>query len=321
MAFLFISTVESIKAWAPPLHAAIPGLDLRHWQNDAPDGGDGVGDTAEIDYIITAIPPEGVISRQRFPNIKAIFGMWAGVDSLLKDPTFPRDIPYMRLVDGGLKSGMAEYMTAWTLYFHRGFHVLADQQRRHEWREILPAPDTAGRRVGILGLGELGQAAAHMLGDVGFRNIAGWSRTEKAVPGVQSFFGQDQLAAFLNRSEILIALLPLTPETDGILNAEKLSALPQGAVVINAGRGRHVVAADLLKALDSGHLAGAVLDVCEPEPLPADSPFWDHPKVIITPHTSSMSVPDIAAHEIAANLKRIAAGEMPSGLVDWSLGY
>ena len=321
MAFLLVSPVEPAHVWEPALCRHIPDMDLRVWDCDADDGGPGVGNRADITYVLAAEPPPGVISRRNFPNLKAIFGLWAGVDKMLSDETFPRDVPYARLVDAGLKTGMAEYMTAWALHFHRGFHILAGQQKRHAWKEIFPAPDTRARRIGILGLGELGGATAGMLRAVGFADIAGWSRTEKQVPGVKSFFGQDQLAAFLNRTEILIALLPLTGETDGILDAETIAELPEGAVLINAGRGRHVVAGDLVAALDSGHLAGAVLDVFATEPLPAASPLWDHPKLVITPHTASLSMPDIAAGEIAANLRRLEAGEALTGRVDWTRGY
>jgi len=162
--------------------------------------------------------------------------------------------------------------------------------------------------------------AARALLSLGFY-VAGWSRREKHIDGVQSFFGADALTPFLERTDILVCLLPLTDATRGILNADTLSSLPEGAYVINAARGGHVVEADLLSALDSGHLAGAALDVFIEEPLADDSPFWDHPKVLVTPHIASLSSPESAAADIAENIRRIRAGETPKDMVDTDAGY
>ena len=180
--------------------------------------------------------------------------------------------------------------------------------------------DTLTKRVGILGLGELGSDAARVLASIGF-DVAGWSRREKTIDGVQSFFGEDAFTPFLGRTDILVCLLPLTEAPRGILNADTLSQLPEGAYVINAARGGHQVEADLLAALDSGHLAGAALDVFNEEPLPASSPIWDHPKVLVTPHIASLSSPGSAAREIAANIRRIRKGEEPTDQVSLDAGY
>jgi glyoxylate/hydroxypyruvate reductase A len=192
-------------------------------------------------------------------------------------------------------------------------------QRDHDWRE-LEQDHTLTKRVGILGLGALGtDAAAHLL-PFEFQ-IAGWSRSQKTMDGVESFYGEHGLGPFLARTDILVCLLPLTAETTGIINAGTLAQLPAGAYVINAARGGHVVEADLRAALDSGHIAGAALDVFHQEPLEDNSPFWDHPKVLVTPHIASLSSPQSAAADIGENIRRIRRGETPKDLVDMSAGY
>lgn len=193
------------------------------------------------------------------------------------------------------------------------------QQAAMVWRE-LPAPETAARTVGILGLGELGAAAAGALRALGFP-VAGWSRSPKDLPGVACFHGPDGLDALLARSRILVCLLPLTPGTRGVLNARTLSLLPRGAFVLNAARGGHVVAEDLLAALRSGHIAGAALDVFEPEPLPPGHPFWTDPRVVLTPHAASITIPESAAPQVVDNLRRARQGLALRNLVDFAAGY
>lgn len=318
MAFLFISSYEDPGIWEKQFRTHMPDMDFRVWDRAQDDGG--IAEPATIEFIIAALPPRGVITKDRFPNLKAIFSLWAGVERLLDDKTLPTDIPLFRLIDEGLNTGMSEYIAAWVLYFHRGFDELAAQQQTRTWQEI-PAPDTAHRRVGILGLGTLGTHAANILRGLGFQSVAGYSRAKKTVRGVESFYGPDQLKPFLERTEILICLLPLTEETDGILNAETLAHLPQGAVIINPGRGRHLVSDDLIAALDRGHLRGAVLDVFEGEPLADESPLWAHSKIIITPHIASLTIPQTAARSLSDTIKRFIAGDTTPGLVDRDQGY
>lgn len=310
-AVVFISEEDNPERWQRALAPHLPGLDWRVWP-------DAIGDAADITVALVWRPRPGALKD--FPNLKAIYNLGAGVEMLLGDPTLPRHLPLIRMVDPALTAGMTEYVVHRVLHYHRRFDLFANRQRDRVWK-WMDAPETSARRVGILGLGVLGRDAAEKLSGLGFRSIAGWSRTPQEVAGVEGFHGPDGLAPFLERSEILVCLLPLTPETTGIINAQTLARLPEGAFVVNAARGGHVVEADLLAALDAGHIAGAALDVFAAEPLPADSPLWGHPNVMVTPHIASLSVPASAAPDIAANIRRIEAGETPTDLVDRERGY
>ena len=292
--------------------AELGDLDFRLW---TPDGAN-IGDPADIEFVLAWGPKKGAFKE--FSNLKAIFCLGAGVDHLI-GRDLPDGVPVVRLVDPGLTRGMREYVIYWTLHYHRRFKEYADSAAAGEWRQ-LPQADTRNRRVGILGLGVLGADAAAHLCALEF-DVAGWSRSAKALDGIESFHGTDGLTAFLARTEILVNLLPLTPETTGIINAENLSQLPKGAFVINAARGPHVVDDDLIRALDDGHIAAATLDVFHTEPLPADHPFWAHPKINITPHAASLTVQETAAVAIAHNIRRIRAGEPPAPIVDPETGY
>jgi glyoxylate/hydroxypyruvate reductase A len=223
------------------------------------------------------------------------------------------------LKDVLLTSAMAEWVLLNVLRFHRQDPEYRALQQRKEWLE-LSAPSTAERRIGILGIGELGSASARILGSLGFP-VMGWSRSAKTLADVQTFHGTGGLMAMAAKTDILICLLPLTPETRGVLNTKLLSALPRGAYVINGARGGHMVAEDMLAALDSGHIAGAALDVFEPEPLPTESRFWSHPKVFLTPHAASITIPSSVAPQVVENIHNMRAGRPLINLVDFSLGY
>ena len=214
---------------------------------------------------------------------------------------------------------MGEYVLLAVLRHHREFDRFEREQRARNWAYSFP-PQAADRPVGIMGLGELGASAAKLLSAQGFP-VLGWSRTPKAIEGVTSYAGRGELHAFLHRSQILVCLLPLTAETRGILDAETFDGLPHGACVINVARGDHLVEADLLAALDSGHLAGATLDVFRTEPLPVDDPLWRHPKVLITPHVASYSLPATAADGVVDNVRRALAGQPLRHQVDRARGY
>ena len=309
MALIFYSESDPFERWRGALRADIPDLDVRHW--DAP------GDPADIEFALVWKPPHGAL--RQFPNLKAILNLGAGVDALMQDPDLPPGVPIVRMVDDDLAVCMAEYVLLHVLRYHREQPALDAQQEAHDWRVIV-SPRAAHRRVGIMGLGAMGGAAARLLRGVGF-DLAGWSRSPKSAPGVESFHGEGGLTAFLQRTEILVCLLPLTVETEGILNRDLLSRLPRGAILINAGRGGQQIEADILEALDSGQLAGATLDVFRTEPLSPDSPFWDHPKVTVTPHNASITNPESAVRHVCDSIRRVRAGAPLRHVVDPSVGY
>ena len=311
MTLLFISEVDRADWWQAALTKASPGLEVRVW----PD----VGDPAEIDYALVWKPRPGVLAT--LPGLQAIFSLGAGVDHIFLDPDLPAGVPVTRIVDADLTAGMSEYVLLHALRYHRNQPVFDRQQRDHVWDmrmgELRQARET---QIGVLGLGELGRDATGKLAALGF-TVAGWSRTEKSLPGIACHHGADGLAAMLAQTRILVCLLPLTPATAGILNAATFAAMPRGGYVINAGRGGHLVEADLIPALDSGQLAGATLDVFAAEPLPAGHPFWDHPAITVTPHNASVTDPRSVAAQVAENIRRLRAGEALLNPVDPAAGY
>ena len=310
MAILLSTKAHTMQEWKAALLAVDPSLEIRLF----PDA----GDPAEIEAAVVWTAHD-MMELRRYPNLKLIVSMGAGVDHLLRVPGPPPGIPVARLKDVLLTSAMAEWVLLNVLRFHRQDPEYRALQQRKEWLE-LSAPSTAERRIGILGIGELGSASARVLGSLGFP-VMGWSRSAKTLAGVQTFHGPDGLMAMAVQSDILICLLPLTPQTRGVLNAKLLSALPRGAYVINGARGGHMVAEDMLAALDSGHIAGAALDVFEPEPLPTESRFWSHPKVFLTPHAASITIPSSVAPQVVENIHNMRAGRPLINLVDFSLGY
>lgn len=309
MALIFKCEAARAAAWRKAFEKQMPTLDLRMW--DEP------GDIADIEYAMVWKPPRGVL--RGFPNLKAIFSIGAGVDHLFSDTELPEGVPVVRMVEPELTRGMTEYAVLHVLRHHRRQHEMEGNQRDRKW-ELISGPTAPSRRVGVMGLGELGRAAALALAALEF-DVAGWSRTPKDIPGVECFHGDFAKDAFLARSEILICLLPLTAETEGILNAELFDRLPRGASVINAARGGHQIEDDILAALDSGQLSEATLDVFRQEPLPGDHHFWRHPRVTITPHNASLTDPDGAVRQVAENIQRIRRGEPPSNIVDPKMGY
>jgi len=243
----------------------------------------------------------------------------AGVDSVLDDPASPIGVPVLRLVDAGLPGPMAEYALYAVLHFQRRMGDYIAQQRDAIWR---PREEVLARKwpVGVMGLGEIGATVARRIRAQGFP-VSGWSRSGKIIEGVEVFSATAGLDPFLARSQVLVNVLPLTPHTRGILNARTLSKMPPGSYVVNIGRGAHVIDADLIAALDSGQLAGAMLDVFEQEPLPANHPFWSHPKIIVTPHVASPTIASESEAQVIENIGRLERGEPPIGLVDIARGY
>ncbi len=309
MALLFKSEIDRADWWAAELAKLEPELEVRVW----PD----VGDPADIEFALVWMHEPG--SLKAFPNLKGIFSLGAGVDHIFRDPDLPPGVPITRVVDPDLTDRMTEYVLLHVLRYHRQQPAYDAQQARGEWRE-LHQPAAHDRRVGVMGLGVLGRDAAGRLADLGFR-VAGWSRSAKEIEGVETFHGRDGLDAFLARTDILVCLLPLTPATEDILDARLFARLPEGAYLINAARGRHLVEEDLLAALDSGRIAGATLDVFRREPLPPEHPFWRHPKVTVTPHIASITDPRSVARQVVENIHRLRAGRPPLHRVDPAAGY
>jgi len=300
--------------WQARFSALAPRRDVRIWP-------DHVGDPAAIAYACVWKPPPGLLAR--FSNLKAIFSLGAGIDHLTGDPDLPA-APIVRIVDRDLTARMTEYVVLHVLLHHRRLPLYRAQQREKIWHEH-PQPAASEVAVGILGLGVLGRDAAAVLARIGFR-VAGWSRTAKQISGIETFHGEKALDAFLARTEILVCLLPHTRATQGILNLGLLRKLKRagalgGAYLVNAGRGRLQVDADILAALEEGTLAGASLDVFPTEPLPPESPLWTHPNVIITPHNAAVSDPRALARNILAQIERFERGLPLDHVVDRAAGY
>jgi len=310
MKLVFMSQVDKASLWEKHLKAELPELEFSIWP-------EGTENPDEVDYVLAWKPPAGEIAK--FKNLKAILSLGAGVDGIVCDPDLPKNVPISRLVDRCLTQGMAEYITYWVLHHHRRMGDYAASMADKNWINYLQA-DTEERNIGILGLGELGSDAARALTAFNFK-VSGWSRSSKTRDGVTCFFGADGLKEIIAQSEILICLLPLTDETESILNTDLFAQMPENSVLINCARGAHLVDDDLITALDSGHLSAAVLDVFHVEPPNPNHPFWDHPKITMTPHMASLTVPSSAALYIADNIRRVERGELPLNLLDLDKGY
>ena len=275
------------------------------------------GDAAQADYVVTGYRNEKLFDREH--GMKAIFAFSAGVSHLLSLPNLPRDVPLVRLEDAGMAQQMVRYAVAATLRFAQRFDVYARQQRDRVWRQMTPR-NPRDINVGVLGLGVIGGEIARALSRFDF-SVRGHARHRKEIAGVRCFIGDDQFNEFLTGLDVLVSILPLTGDTIGILNRAALSRLANGAHVINIGRGAHLVDADLLALLDEGKLSGATLDVFHDEPLQPGHPFWRRSDIAITPHISGMTLPDQAAMQIAAKIKRLERGLPITGIVDRERGY
>jgi glyoxylate/hydroxypyruvate reductase len=308
MAFVYKSDPVRGAVWAEQFARKMPALPFHTW----PD----IGDTSEVRYLAAWQPPEDLATR--FPNLEVLFSVGAGIDQF-DFSHIPETLPVVRMVESGIIQGMVEYVTLAVLSIHRDWRTYLEQQREGKWQvhRVHPA---ASRRVGVLGLGVLGRAVLDSLSGLGFA-CAGWSRSPQQIDGVDCYAGADGLQQFLARSDILICLLPLTEDTRGILSKPLFDQLPQGATVINVGRGGHLVQQDLLQALEAGKVGKAILDVCDPEPLPPGHPFWSHPKVQLTPHIASMTQPESAVEAVLENIRRHEQGLPMVGLVDRLRGY
>lgn len=309
MALVLICPTTNAERWVNALKRCASELEVRVWPDDA--------DRRAVSFALTWEHPEG--SLKRYPNLQCISSMGAGIDHLLADKQFPIGVPVVRIVDPELVQSMSEYIVLAVLNHFRKFETYAAYQRKRLWRQE-PAPRARELWVGIMGLGQLGGDAARKLRALGFR-VAGWVRSPKNFEDVETFVGRAGWDDFLSKANILICLLPLTSKTKNILNLDCFLRLPQGAYVINVGRGQHLVDQDLLQALDSGHLSGACLDVFREEPLPPDHPFWSHPKIVVTPHISSITDPVSAAPQVIENYHRARSGAPLLHAVDLEREY
>ncbi len=306
MKIYFCCTDFKAEPWLAVLRTALPQAEIEVWAPGAPPG----------DYAVVWAPPQDFLDAQ--PQLKAVFNLGAGVDALTQ-LKLPPGVKLVRLDDAGMSVQMAEYVVHALIRHFREFDLYEHDVAQGKWsfrrprlRQDFP--------VGIMGLGVLGQRVARAVQAFEFP-VLGWSRNAKDVPGVRCYASAEQLSDFLAETRVLVCLLPLTAETEGILNRQTLAQLRPGGYLINVARGAHLVEEDLIPLLDHGHLAGATLDVFRQEPLPAGHPFWRHPKVTVTPHTAARTLRDESVAQIATKITRLERGESIAGIVDPMKGY
>ena len=294
--------------WSRALADLVPGLRLIVWPRPH--------DPTAIEMVIADWAPPGLFAS--LPNLRCVLYPGYGPDALVASGEVPAHVTLARLEDDGIARQMAEYVVLYVLHHHRAVEAYAAQQRAGHWG-LVETPTTDATTVGFMGLGRLGSAFAAALRSFGFR-LAAWTRTARDSDGITMFHGEDGLRAFLGEADYVVATLPSTPATRDLMDARRFGWFKTGAVFMNLGRGDLLVAADLIAALDSGRLGGAVLDVHRPSPLPAESPLWHHPKVIVTPHSSGAKMGD-AIPEVARVCRLVAAGSPPPRVIDQSRGY
>ncbi|MCW5235195.1 2-hydroxyacid dehydrogenase [Verminephrobacter eiseniae] len=308
MKITFCCTGTQARPWLQGLAAALPQADISLWQPGAP----------QADHAVVWKPPQQFIDEQ--PRLKTLFNLGAGVDALLRLRLPPAAL-VVRLDDAGMAVQMAEYVCHAVIGHLREFDAYAGQMRAGRWADLRAPRRRADLPVGVMGLGVLGQRVAGALAQFEFP-VNGWSRSRKtAMDGVRSFSGADGFDAFLAASRVLVNLLPLTPDTVDIMNRKTLARLQPGAYVINVARGAHLVDEDLLALIDSGHIAGATLDVFRSEPLPADHAFWRHPRITVTPHISARTLRQESIAQIAHKITTLEQGGAVTGMVDQARGY
>ncbi|MDX1671964.1 MAG: glyoxylate/hydroxypyruvate reductase A [Balneolaceae bacterium] len=309
MSLLLVAGDRKLESWKKALQQTDPDLDVEIW----PD----VKNRDRVQFMVSWNHPKGMLNR--FPNLKAVSSLGAGVDHILRDPDLPDDLWVCRVVTPSLIRQMKEYVLHAVLSYQRNFTVYARQKQMNRWSVHENRPHDS-LKIGVMGLGEFGRPVAECLSDNGYQ-VAGWSRSVKSLEGISHFAGENDFDEFLKSTNLLICMLPLTKETAGILNLELMKKLIRPAYLINVARGEHLVDEDLIYALDKGWLSGAWLDVFNEEPLPENHPFWNRPNIMITPHVASVTRPAEAAEQIVENYKRVISGIPPLNRVDREKGY
>lgn len=302
-------TPKGTEVWRQRFVEALPGDEVQAWNPGGPD--------VQADYAIVWQPPEAFFRHAS--GIKAVFNLGAGVDRLMRLETLPHDLPVVRIEDGGMAEQIAEYVAHGLARFSRDFERYDAYQRAGTWKTHAPIT-YANWPVGVMGLGVIGRHVAQTMATLGYP-VAGWSRSAKQVPGIETYHGSQGLRDFLARTRVLVNVLPLTSETENLINRDLLGQLLPAACLINVARGAHVVDQDLLDMLDQGAMQGACLDVFREEPLPASHPYWTHPKVRITPHIAGITLASESLEQIIGKLDRLRRGLDITGVVSRADGY
>lgn len=309
MALLIICNDRDLTPWVNALKQTDPQLDVRIYPDE--------GNLEEIEFVLVWKHPKGILNR--YPKLKAISSLGAGVDHLFSDPELPNDVPIVRIVDPELAQAMSEFVIGLIFNHIRSLCKYTHLQKQNLWKSE-PFRIARNVQVGIMGMGILGQDLARKLAHIGFK-VSGWAQSPKKLDQILLYKGQDEFDTFLSESDILVCLLPLTDKTKNILNKELFLKLPDLAFIINVARGEHLVESDLIEMIDQGKIAGASLDVFRKEPLPHDHPFWGHPKINITPHIASITNPVSVAPQIIENYKRAKFGQTLLNQVSIKSGY
>ena len=309
MKILFVAGDPKPERWTVPIKQQLPSAEIFVWDPDGP--------AVDADYAIVWQPPAALFEREK--HLKAVFNLGAGIDGLLNVANLPEHLTVVRLEDAGMAVQMAEYVLHQLLEASREMETYREQQRTGVWKIHRPIKRSEWP-VGVMGLGHIGTRVARTLADLDYQ-VSGWARTPRSLEGVSTYAGPEQLCDFLPSTRVLVNTLPLTDETRDIINYELLSQLQPGAVLINVGRGEHLVEDDLLRALDEGILHRASLDVFRKEPLPEAHPFWQRQEITITPHISARTLRDATIEQITGKIRDHAAGQAISGVVDINRGY
>ena len=312
MSILLASTDfwEDMEVWSSGLQEAMPEMDIKVYPDE--------GDVNDIEYAVVWKHPRGILKK--YPNLKAILSLGAGVDHIISDSELPKGLPIVRLVDKKLTHEMCLHSLHWVLHFHSNQYLYRIQQQSREWIQQ-SSVQSEDRTIGIMGLGNIGKAIGDSLVNLDFKVIGWGARPKNSTGEIEYYYGHEQLSEFLSQTDILINILPLTENTKNILTKNELKLLPKGSFIINIGRGGIINENDLLSFLNSGHINAAALDVFAQEPLPENNSLWGHSSVYITPHIAGQSNPGSAAKTIAENICLIEKGESPYPIYSLNSGY